>query len=107
MMMDMKEKAMAVAAALEDKKALDIRVLSVENLTSLTDCFVIASAASASQLDAMADAVDEALSKRGEPPQKKRGNSAKRLGAFGSGKCDGASVPSGKEKLLSDGATMG
>lgn len=73
MMMEMKEKAMAVAAALEDKKALDIRVLSVENLTSLTDCFVIASAASASQLDAMADAVDEALSKRGEPPRKKEG----------------------------------
>lgn len=51
---------LAVAAAL-DKKAFDMRVLSVGELTSIADFFVLASASNERQTQAIADSVQERL----------------------------------------------
>lgn len=52
------EIAKYITAVLDAKKARDIRVLHVEDQTSLTDYFVIASGTSRTQLRALADEVD-------------------------------------------------
>ena len=51
---------LAVAAAL-DKKAFDLNVLSVGDLTSIADYFILASASNERQAAAIADAVQESL----------------------------------------------
>lgn len=57
----------AVRAA-ESKKAYDIRVLDVREITSFTDFFVICSGANPRQIQAISEAVGEELAKRGEHP---------------------------------------
>lgn len=52
------EIAKYISTVLDAKKARDIRVLHVEDQTSLTDYFVIASGTSRTQLRALADEVD-------------------------------------------------
>ncbi len=52
-------------AALEDKMGIDIRVLEISKISTLSDYFVIASGSSSNQLKAMADEVDEKLYKAG------------------------------------------
>ncbi len=51
--------------ALDDKLALDIRVLDISNISSLGDYFIIASGSNSNQLKAMADEVDEKMFKAG------------------------------------------
>ncbi|HEX3110087.1 MAG TPA: ribosome silencing factor [Thermoanaerobaculia bacterium] len=51
---------LAVAAAL-DKKAFDLNVLAVAELTSIADFFILASASNERQAAAIADAVQESL----------------------------------------------
>ena len=51
---------LAVAAAL-DKKAFDLNVLSVGELTSIADYFILASASNERQAAAIADSVQESL----------------------------------------------
>lgn len=53
----------AVAAAL-DKKAFDLDVLSVGELTSIADYFILASATNERQAAAIADAIEEQLKKQ-------------------------------------------
>lgn len=49
--------------ALEDKKGEDIRVIDIQNVSILADYFIIASGSNASQVQAMADSVEEELYK--------------------------------------------
>lgn len=51
--------------ALEDKKAMNIRVLDIHEISPLADYFVIASGTNRNQVQAMADNVEEALGKAG------------------------------------------
>ncbi len=51
--------------ALTDKKALDITVLDIHNVSTLADYFVIASGSNPNQIQAMVDNVSEELSKLG------------------------------------------
>jgi len=51
--------------ALDDKKAHTIKVLDIEKISTIADYFVIASASSQNQMTAMADNVDEKLTKAG------------------------------------------
>lgn len=53
------------AKALEDKKAEDIRVIDIREISTIADFFVIANGTNANQLAAMRDAVDEELYKAG------------------------------------------
>ena len=62
-----------VVRALDSKKAEDISVLKVENLTSITDFFVIAAANSTTQVKAIADEVEFKLKEFGVMPNKTEG----------------------------------
>ncbi len=63
-MTDREELEIAVKA-LDSKKAKDIKALKVEELTTLTSYFVIASATSTTQVKALADEVEFKLGEKG------------------------------------------
>ena len=67
------EKMKKIAAVLDGKKADDIRILQISDLTILADYFLICSAPSTTQVKALADAVEEEMERAGEPPLKKEG----------------------------------
>ena len=64
-MSEAKKMAGIAVKALEDKKAEDIRVLDIENVSTIADYFIIASGANRNQVQAMADNVEESLGKEG------------------------------------------
>lgn len=53
------------AKALDDKKAADIKVLNISELTSLADYFVICSCSSSTQVKACCDEVEEKVTEAG------------------------------------------
>lgn len=61
-------KALQCAAAALDKKAIDLVVLDVRGLTSITDYLVICTGRSDRQVQAIGQAVDEELRKHGHRP---------------------------------------
>ena len=67
-MLTSKELVAVAVQALDGKKGKDIRALHTENQTSLADYFVICNGTSSTQVKALADAVEEAMSKQGEEP---------------------------------------
>jgi ribosome-associated protein len=74
---DSKRVAIEIAKILDSKKAQDVRVLKVHDLTVLTDYFVIASGTSTTQVAALADEVDYQLSQKGIEPYSKEGFDSK------------------------------
>ena len=60
-----KEMAKIAVAALEEKKAKDIKILDISGVSVLADYFIIANGSNQNQLQAMRDAVDEELYKAG------------------------------------------
>ena len=56
-----------IAAAL-DKKALDVLVLDLRKASAFTDFFVICTGANIRQVQAIADAIQQALGQRGNRP---------------------------------------
>lgn len=66
-----------IVEALEDKKAEDITVLDIGEVSSIADYFIIANGNNANQLTAMEDAVDEAMYTNGvhQKQVEGRGNS--------------------------------
>lgn len=63
-----------IKAALEDKKAEDITVIDIHEVSSIADYFVIANGTNANQLIAMQDAVDEAMYTNGVHAKQVEGN---------------------------------
>ncbi len=61
-------------AALEDKKAEDISVIDISEVSTIADYFIIANAANQNQIAAMQDAVDEAMYKNGVHAKQIEGN---------------------------------
>ncbi len=61
------EMAKLAVAALEDKKAEDIRVIDISEISVLGDYFIIAGGSNRSQLQAMCDNVEEKLGRAGAP----------------------------------------
>ena len=59
------EAAKVAQAAIEDKLGEDIKVLDLQGLSNIADCFVIASGKNANQLHAMANEVEQKLFKEG------------------------------------------
>lgn len=55
--------------ALEDKKAEDVRILDISNVSVLADYFIIASGNNRNQVQAMADNVEETLGRAGYAPK--------------------------------------
>ena len=68
-MKELETKKMASLAieALEDKKAEDICVIDISEISVLADYFIIAGGNNTSQIQALSDAVDEKLGRAGYP----------------------------------------
>lgn len=72
-MMNSKEMAEKIAKALDDKQGVDIMMLEVTHLTSITDYFVIASASNTMKVRALAENVEEEMEKAGIVVRRKEG----------------------------------
>ena len=72
-MEESKKMALLAVEALEDKKAEDIRILDISNVSVLADYFIIANGTNRNQVQAMADNVEETLGKGGYVPKQIEG----------------------------------
>lgn len=63
--MNTKETALLAVNALEDKKAEDIRIIDISEISTIADYFIIADGSNKSQIQAMADNVSESLGRAG------------------------------------------
>ncbi len=71
------EKIVQISAkALDDKKCKDLQILKVEDLTALTEYFVIATASSNTHVRALSDEVEERLKANGVEPKHIEGKSS-------------------------------
>ena len=69
-----KELALMAAKALSDKKGKEIQVLEISDLTTLADYFVICTGSSNTQINALVDSVEKALTEQaGEEPMHREG----------------------------------
>lgn len=71
--MTSREIAKMAIAGLEDKKAGDIRVIDISNVSVMADYFIIASGTNRNQVQAMADSVEEKLREAGIHPRQIEG----------------------------------
>ena len=72
-MMCQSETVNRIVKILDNKKAKDIVVLDVRELTTLSDYFILATGGSARQVQALSDHVEEELQKAGTFPVNKEG----------------------------------
>ncbi|MCI9138634.1 ribosome silencing factor [bacterium 1XD42-8] len=68
-----KEMAKLVIHALENKKAEDIRIIDIRNVSVLADYFIIATGNNRNQIQAMIDHVEEEMQKAGYVPKQIEG----------------------------------
>ena len=68
-----REMAKIACHALSDKKAEEIRVIEISEISPIADYFVIATGANSNQIQAMVDAVEEELGKQGHTPKQIEG----------------------------------
>ena len=68
-----KELAKIAYAALEEKKANDIKIIDISGVSVLADYFIIAGGTNRSQIQALADNVDEKLGRAGHPSKQVEG----------------------------------
>lgn len=62
---DSKKMACLAIDALEDKKAIDVKVIDIQGISVIADYFIIASGSNKNQVQAMSDNVSEMLGKAG------------------------------------------
>lgn len=60
-----KEMIKTAYQALDDKKAFDIKILDIRNISSIADYFIIADGTNKNQVQAMCDNVEESMTKSG------------------------------------------
>ena len=65
--MTAEEQAKIIAKALEDKKAEDIRMIDISEVSVIADYFIIAGGSNRSQIQALCDNVEEKLGRAGLP----------------------------------------
>ena len=65
--MELKELLDLITNALEEKKAEDIRILPIGEISEIADYFILATASNPHQMEALADLVDEKMFKAGIP----------------------------------------
>ena len=63
-----KEKALKIAKFLDSKKAIDIKILEIKDLTIIADYFVICSGESTTQVKALSEYLEEMMDKEGIKP---------------------------------------
>ncbi len=71
--MNSKEAAKIVINAMEEKKAEDIRIIGIEEISSIADYFIIASGKNVNQVHAIADEIEEKLGRAGMNPKQIEG----------------------------------
>ena len=71
--MDTRELALRIARILDQKGALDIMILEVDHLTSITDYFVIASGRNAQSVHSLSDDLEEKLAQEQIFPRRSEG----------------------------------
>ena len=75
-MMESRELANKIAEVLDKKGAMDIQILEVGHLTSITDFFVIASGRNVQSVHTLADDLEEQLAEIDVLPRRKEGANA-------------------------------
>ena len=60
-----KDMAFIIANAAADKKAKDIRILNVEGLSPISDCFIVCSGTSQVQVKAIANEIEDKMAEEG------------------------------------------
>lgn len=73
--MTSKEYCKVAITALEDRKAEDVKVIDIQEISPVADYFVIANGTNQNQIQAMRDACEEALYKAGLKVKQIEGNS--------------------------------
>ena len=73
-MSDSKKMAALAVEALADKKAVDTKVINIQDISVIADYFIIASGNNKNQVQAMADNVSEVLGKAGYTPRQVEGH---------------------------------
>lgn len=68
-----KEMTKIALRALDDKKAMDVKVIDIHEVSVLADYFVIASGSNSNQVQAMVDNVEGELTKAGYEPKQIEG----------------------------------
>ena len=68
-----KEMARTACKALDEKKALDLKIIDIAEVSTIADYFVIASGSNQNQVQAMGDNVEEKLAKAGYEPKQIEG----------------------------------
>lgn len=69
-----RELAKTACHALSEKKAEELRVIDISEISPLADYFIIATGANNNQIQAMVDAVEEELAKTGHTAKQIEGN---------------------------------
>ena len=72
-MKTVKELARIAVDALEDKKAEDIHIIDISEVSTLADYFIIANGTNRSQIQTLADHVEEVLGRAGLPLKQTEG----------------------------------
>lgn len=67
------EIAKHAAAALDEKKGKELKIIQVENLTTLANYFVLSTASSSTHIKTLSDEIEEKLEALGEPVRRKEG----------------------------------
>lgn len=68
-MMEIKETAVKIANLLNEKKAIDVKVIDISSKASFADYFVIASGGSDRQMSSLVDNVEDLLEPEGTFPK--------------------------------------
>ena len=76
--MESRELAIRLARALDAKKALNVHILAVEDLTTVTEYFVIATGMSTTHVGALADEAEFQLDREGVKVLRTEGHDGKR-----------------------------
>ena len=67
------EQARKIVQVMDSKKAKDIRLIKIEGISRLGDYFVVASASNTTQVKAIADEVEDEMTKLGLEPNRVEG----------------------------------
>ena len=67
------EQARKIVHVMDSKKAMDIRLIKIEGISSLGDYLVVASASNTTQVKAIADAVEDEMTQLGLEPNRGEG----------------------------------
>ena len=72
-MANAKEMAACAVAALEEKKADDIKIINIEEVSTIADYFIIAGGSNKNQIQALVDETEEKLHELGADPKQIEG----------------------------------